>query len=164
MVDDGRPQVLVRGVLDVVLRRATVSEILALRHAELRPGLPRATAEFDGDAKPTTRHFAAFATRPGDVAIACASFMVEAYEGRAAYQMRGMATRADLARRGIGTALLRYALADLVLRDDARLFWCNARVAAVPFYRRMGWDMASDVFDVPTVGPHHVMTFVADAT
>ena len=176
---------------DVVVRRATLDEIFALRHAELRPGLPHASAEFDGDTSPTTRHFAAFAARtqlasgrvatssheagglapsddadglatPSPTAIACASFMVEPYAGRAAHQLRGMVTRADLVRRGIGGALLRYAIADLVAHDDARLFWCNARVAAVPFYRRMGWEIASDVFDVPTVGPHRAMTFVAD--
>jgi GNAT superfamily N-acetyltransferase len=179
-VNDGRPAVLALGGLDVVLRRATLDEILAVRHAELRPGLPRASAEFAGDAKPTTRHFAAFATgpappSPGDGmelrpsaaslhdAIACTSFMVEAYDGRAAHQMRGMATRGDLVRLGIGSALLRYAIADLVARDAARLFWCNARVGAVPFYRRMGWQIASDAFDIPTVGPHRVMTFVSDA-
>lgn len=177
---DGRPAVVTLAGLDVVLRRATLDDIFALRHAELRPGLPRASAEFAGDGKPTTRHFAAFTTgaappSPGDGtelrhsaasshdAIACTSFMVEPYEGRAAHQMRGMATRADLVRRGVGSALLRYAIADLVAREAARLFWCNARIAAVPFYRGMGWRIASDVFDIPTVGPHRVMTFAADA-
>jgi GNAT superfamily N-acetyltransferase len=171
---------------DVVVRRATLDEIFALRHAELRPGLPRGSAEFAGDTSPTTRHFAAFATdsrladdrlaassddggglptrRPASSrdAVGCASFRVEPYAGAAAHQLRGMATRADLARRGIGSALLRHAVADLVAYDGARMFWCNARVAAIPFYRRMGWEIASDVFDVPTVGPHRVMTFVAD--
>ena len=44
-------------------------------------------------------------------------------------------------------------------RDGARRFWCNARVAAVPFYARMGWRVVSDLFDVPTVGPHRVMAY-----
>ena len=179
---DGRAVVEVAG-LRVVLRRATVGEILALRHAELRPGLPRASAEFDDDTTTTTRHFGAFVVAASDAirsgatvtpdgtvsgatvasndAIACVSFMERPYGGAAAYQLRGMATRADLARRGIGSALLQHALAELVTRGDARRFWCNARLAAVPFYRRMGWEPASDVFDIPSVGPHRVMTLAA---
>jgi hypothetical protein len=30
-------------------------------------------------------------------------------------------------------------------------------VGAVVFYRRLGWEVVSEVFDVPDVGPHHVM-------
>jgi GNAT superfamily N-acetyltransferase len=70
-----------------------------------------------------------------------------------------MATRADVARHGIGRALLRLAVAELREHDGATLFWCNARVPAVPFYARMGWRVVSDVFDVPTAGPHRVMVY-----
>lgn len=151
----------------VCLRRAELAEILLLRHAELRTGLPIESASFDGDEDPTTRHFGAFLlgadTSEGsggaETVVGCASFMVRAHEGRPAYQLRGMATRADLARRGIGSALLRAALGHLQQHDAARLFWCNARVAAVPFYVRMGWRVVSDVFEVPTAGPHRVMVY-----
>jgi GNAT superfamily N-acetyltransferase len=146
----------------VTLRRAAFDEIVALRHAELRPGLPRATAEFAGDADPTTRHFGAFAS--GETLV-CASFMAAPYAGEPGYQLRGMATRADLVRHGLGGALLRHAVAALAGMDTVRtrLFWCNARAAAVPFYERMGWRIASAVFDVPRIGPHYVMTARCDA-
>ena len=62
-----------------------------------------------------------------------------------------MATRADFVRRGVGAALLIFAVDAL---RPAPLLWCNARIGAVPFYRRLGWRVVSDVFDVPTVGPH----------
>jgi GNAT superfamily N-acetyltransferase len=68
-----------------------------------------------------------------------------------------MATRADLARRGIGSALLRFALGILRAERGPVVVWCNARLAAVPFYATQGWEVASEVFDIPTVGPHHVM-------
>ena len=32
------------------------------------------------------------------------------------------------------------------------------RAPAVPFYQRAGWTVVSDVFDIPTAGPHHRMT------
>ncbi|MBI3770154.1 MAG: GNAT family N-acetyltransferase [Deltaproteobacteria bacterium] len=166
MTIEGATAVRVFAGLRVLLRRASLAEILMLRHAELRPGLPRASAEFAADAESATRHFGAFvtassarATSAVGEAVACASFMAEPHAGEAAYQLRGMATRADVARRGIGGALLRLALREVAMHDHARLFWCNARLAAVPFYRQMGWRITSEVFDVPSVGPHRVMTF-----
>ncbi len=149
----------------VRIRRVAVGEILALRHVELRPGLPLETARFDGDLEPAARHFAAVlvgaAADAGPAVVGCASFMARDHDGAPAHQLRGMATRADLRGRGIGAALLRLALAEIAARDGARRFWCNARVAAVPFYARLGWAVVSDVFDVPTVGPHRVMTYHA---
>ena len=48
------------GDREVVLRRVRLDEILALRHAVLRPGLPLESAAFDGDGAPDTFHFGAF--------------------------------------------------------------------------------------------------------
>ena len=138
-----------------MVRSATLGEIFALRHAELRPGLPPEEARFDGDEEPTTRHFGAFL---GDGAVVgCASFVRRPWAGEPACQLRGMATRADHVRRGIGAELLRFAEETLRAEDGPRLFWCNARLTAVPFYERVGWVVVSDVFDVPSVGPHRAM-------
>ena len=162
----------------VLVRIATLSEILTLRHTELRPGLPEETAHFDGDLEPTTRHFGGFLREdspaapllrhaapgasdatPDATAVACASFTARAHGGEPAYQLRGMATRAAMVRRGLGGALLRHAIAELVRCEGTGFFWCNARITAVQFYLRMGWRVVSDVFDVPTVGPHRVMVY-----
>jgi len=140
----------------VLLRRAALAEILPLRHRELRPGRALDAAAFDGDDEPATVHVGAFLVHPGD-AVACASFMAR----DPAYQLRGMATRADLVRRGLGSALLRYAVGALPDRARARSLWCNARLEAVPFYRRMGWTVASERFEIPDVGPHHAMIWRA---
>jgi len=77
--------------------------------------------------------------------------------GAPAWQVRGMATRGDLVRRGIGRALLAYTVAALDVEDGPRLLWCTARVEALGFWQREGWTVASDVFDIPDVGPHRVM-------
>jgi GNAT superfamily N-acetyltransferase len=138
----------------ITIRRAALAEILDLRHAVLRPGLPRDTAHFAGDAEPATHHFGAFAeTR----CLGCASFVLNAWEGQPAWQLRGMATAPDRQRQGIGTRLLGFALDDLSRSAPLRLFWCNARVPAAPFYQRNGWEIRSEVFDIPTVGPHYKM-------
>jgi hypothetical protein len=35
--------------------------------------------------------------------------------------------------------------------------WCNARKKAVPFYRNLGFEIISDEFEVPVIGPHYVL-------
>lgn len=149
----------------VVLRRCSLGEALPLRHAVLRPGMPVHEAFYEGDTLEVNRHYGAFDLgRP----VACASCMLNAWEGEPAWQLRGMGTRADLRGRGLGAALLGYVEAELRGHPPAndgprvgplrvRWFWCNARVAAVPFYERQGWRVVSEEFDVPTVGPHHRM-------
>lgn len=138
------------------LRRATVEEILALRHAALRPGLPMDAARFEGDAEAGTRHFGAFLPATRDP-VGCVSCMRRPLDGADAWQVRGMATRADLAGSGIGRALLAFALAALRAEDGPTVAWCNARVTALGFWLRTGWTISSGVFDIPGVGPHRVL-------
>jgi len=135
--------------MPITVRRAAFVEILPLRHAVLRPGRPLATAYFDGDDAPDTIHLAAVL---GGAVVGCASLMARPWRDVPGWQLRGMATRADLVRRGIGAALL--AAAE---RAAPPLLWCNARLAAVPFYARCGWTVVSGEFAVPDVGPHHEM-------
>jgi GNAT superfamily N-acetyltransferase len=138
------------------LRRATLDEILPLRRAVLRPGQPMEAACFDADGDATTRHFGAFVLASGEN-VCCVSCMRVPRQGADAWQVRGMATRGDLLRRGIGHALLSFAVAALRAEDGPRLLWCNARTTALDFWEHEGWTVASDVFDIPGVGPHRVM-------
>jgi predicted GNAT family N-acyltransferase len=135
----------------VIVRRATLDQILPLRHAVLRPGRPLETARFDGDDEPRTVHVAAV---DGDAVVGCATLVRRALDGEDAAQVRGMATRADLVRRGIGSAVLAFAEHVAVEDWGVRLLWCNARVAARAFYERAGWRVVSTTFDIADVGPH----------
>jgi GNAT superfamily N-acetyltransferase len=146
------PSEIVLDARRFVLRAATLDEIVALRHRELRAGHPREAAVFEGDTEPTTRHWGAFDADSG-ACVGCATLVARPFGADPALQLRGMATRADLTRRGIGAALL--ALVHAAAGD--RLLWCNARLRAVAFYRRLGWEVVSDVFDIPDVGLHRVM-------
>lgn len=138
---------------EVVLREAPLDDILALRHAVLRPGRPSASAVFDGDDEPTTHHYGAF---DGGGAVACLSFMRRDRDGEA-HQLRGMATAVAVRGAGVGRALLAFAEDALVAATGIAGLWCNARVESVGFYERVGWVVVSDVFEVPDVGPHRVM-------
>jgi GNAT superfamily N-acetyltransferase len=139
-----------RGV--VVVRRAEFDEIIELRHEVLRNGMPREAAVFDGDEAASTLHVGAFAADGRNVG--CASFHLREFEGKPAWQLRGMASAAGWQSMGVGAAML--GLAEQVLREasEVRQLWCNARAPAVRFYVRQGWQVASDEFVIETAGPH----------
>ena len=145
---------MVVGSKSIIVRMASIGEIVPLRHRILRAGLPMDEARFQFDEVSTTRHVAAF---DDSQAICCATFQLNAWENEPAWQLRGMATEEVWQGMGLGKAVLRFAT-ELAMEDSpVRLFWCNARVPALDFYRRQGWVERSEVFDIPTAGPHRKM-------
>jgi len=89
--------------------------------------------------------------------VACASFMLNLWLEEPAWQLRGMAITGELQNRGIGKSLLSYAEETIATSTGTRLFWCNAREPAVPFYLKQSWRVESEIFDIPTAGPHRKM-------
>ena len=67
-----------------------------------------------------------------------------------------MATEPDVRGVGFGTALVAACVEHVAAAGGGEL-WCNARLAAVGFYRRVGFDVVSDEFEIPGIGPHVVM-------
>jgi GNAT superfamily N-acetyltransferase len=140
----------------VSIRPVQASEIIDLRHRVLRAGLPRSQAMFPGDDLPTSGHFAAYVTA-NPAPLGCATFHLGTWEGAPAFQLRGMATDPAWVGKGIGTAVLRFAMDSIQSASPIRLFWCNARLIALPFYKKLGWQIASEQFEIPTAGPHFRM-------
>lgn len=134
--------------------RATVDEIVDLRHQVLRTDLPRESAIFPGDELPTSRHFGAF---NGPKAVCCATFHLEPWHSEPAWRLRGMATDDAFRGKGVGRALLNFAEETITSENPIRLFWCNARTPAARFYQSLDWKIVSDIFEIPTAGPHYVM-------
>ena len=143
------------GDLQLIFQEVSIDDVIDLRHANLRQGLPRETAVFDGDRADTSRHVAAYVA--GRV-VGCATVHASHWEGEPAWQLRGMAVAPELRGRGVGQALLAFLEAGLRDASSARALWCNARVPAVGFYERQGWRVVSEPFDIPTAGPHVRMT------
>ncbi len=139
----------------LVMRRADVAEIVDLRHRVLRKGLPREEAVFEGDELADNWHFGAF--DEVDHAVCCATFHRSQWNGRAAWQLRGMATDAAYRNKGVGRAVLGFAESILLVESPIRVLWCNGRIKAIQFYESLGWKIASELFDIPTAGPHYKM-------
>lgn len=135
-----------------------------LRERVLRPGRPD-ECTYPGDDDEGTFH--AGAIDDAGTVVAIASVYREPRPGTdpattgddGAWRLRGMAVEPALQRRGAGRAALDRCV-DHVRSHGARVLWCNARTPAVPFYERQGWVITSDEFDIPGVGPHHVMELV----
>lgn len=132
------------------IRRAEVADILDLRWRVLRVGRPIETAHLAGDDHPDTQHWC---VEEGGEVVGCLSLMAATEpEGSVALQLRGMAVDPARQNGGVGAALLR-----AVMSAVDRPMWCNARERAVPFYERAGWEITSDRFEIPAIGPHHRM-------
>ena len=140
-----------------IIRQAQFAEVIDLRHRILRAGLSRDTAIFPGDELPSNYHFGAFLDAPDSPALCCATFHLNSWKDQPAWQLRGMATDPAWTSRGLGTAVLDLAIRSITASSPANRFWCNARLTAVPFYQKVGWEIASDRFEIPSAGPHHQM-------
>jgi len=143
-------------VEDIRTKEASLCEIFDLRHHVLRAGMPVEDAKFPGDNDETTLHFAANAGERRDI-VGCVSFFFSSWGELPAWQLRGMATDEAYRGMGVGTVLLQCAEKELRRLDWSQVMWCNARLPAVRFYEKMGWRTVSDVFEIPTAGPHRQM-------
>ncbi len=141
----------------IEVRPITAAETVAVRWPILRPGFPPETAIFDGDDAPQTCHLGSF--MDGRLCGVASIFLAKLPERPSienAWQLRGMATLPEVRGTGAGRALLT-ACEDATRSRAATLIWCNARVSASEFYRKHGWDIIGEEFDIPTVGPHYRM-------
>ena len=74
------------------------------------------------------------------------------------YRLRAMATKSGHHGMGSGRALLEYGLRILRQRNT-ELLWCDARLGAVGFYERLGFQLRDEIYQVPQIGPHKLMWF-----
>ncbi|HET9058325.1 MAG TPA: GNAT family N-acetyltransferase [Acidimicrobiales bacterium] len=80
----------------------------------------------------------------------------------AQWRMRCVATRADVRRGGVGTAVLAAVVAH-VAASGGGLLWCNARIGAQAFYVSQGFETFGEPWDEELIGPHVVMWRLVEA-
>src|SRR6202008_770204 len=120
--------------LNTLCLKVDVDQILNLRHKILRPGLPIEKAVFEGDKNPApvTYHFGCFILKAGPAPLSCVTYNRVDYEGMPAYQLRGMATRVDYQGKKLGSILMTSAQKIISRETGINVYWCNARVEAIP--------------------------------
>ncbi|MEM8495666.1 MAG: GNAT family N-acetyltransferase [Planctomycetota bacterium] len=132
----------------------------ALRHAVLRPHQPIQEMVYEGDDLPTTVHLGALVGSGGSrrlVGVVTLSVAPMPDMPRLGdHRLRGMAVEPSEQGRGVGGRLIGEAFRHISRRGGQRI-WCNARVSAMGFYRRHGFAIHGDEFDLPGIGPHYVL-------
>jgi GNAT superfamily N-acetyltransferase len=123
--------------VEVGIRQVNASETYALRHAVLWPDKLPAYVALPDDA--AGQHFGALL--PDGELVAVISLFIAGPEAR----FRKFATHPAYQKRGIGSQLLQHAIV-AARSAGARQLWCDARLAALPFYQRFGMQAAGGVF------------------
>ena len=136
----------------------SAAETFALRAAVLRAGIPIEQVDFHDNAAPDARHFGAFIE--GEIVgagyISPNSEPDDMGDGAATaggWQLRGMSVSENQRGRGIGRAIVLRCI-EAAREENAPVLWCNARVRAVPLYRREGFVDVNEVFEIAGIGPH----------
>lgn len=130
-----------------------------LRQKILVPGQDFEMCKFEGDEDEQTFHLGAFVE--GRL-VSVASFFFEKhpdFEGENHFQLRGMATLDEYRQKGFSRELLKVAF-PIIKQNFCSLVWCNARVTAMAFYEKVGFVKHGEVFDIPGVGEHILMSKV----
>jgi predicted GNAT family N-acyltransferase len=126
-----------------------------LRHTVLRSGTPSTVVVFDGDDLPSTFHLGV--RQDDDRIVAVSTWVLRPHRStpdRDAFQLRGMATSADLRGTGLGGRLLEAGLVESASRG-ATVVWARARVSALKFYEARGFSTVGDAYvDETTDLPH----------
>jgi GNAT superfamily N-acetyltransferase len=140
-----------------------LTTVRQIRFAVLREqlGMPFESTLFVGDELPDTLHLIAqLVDRP----LGCLTVMFSSPNpnsmgdktGMASAQLRGMAVLEAHQRQGVGRQLL--IAAHKIVDAKSIELWCKARMPAVGFYERNGWETEGNIFEVPNIGPHIQMS------
>lgn len=126
-----------------------------LRGRILRVDTPSDVVVWEGDDEPTTFHLGM--RSPDGAVIAVSTWLARRYPDRPAeqaFQLRGMATEPAERGTGVSSQLLLAGL-DRCRAAGATLVWARARVAALTFYERHGFEAIGPQYTDLTTGLPH---------
>jgi GNAT superfamily N-acetyltransferase len=125
-----------------------------LRARVLRPGQPPGASHYPRDGAGV--HFGAF--EEGRLLSVVTAHPEDSplFPKVGQWRIRGMATEPELQGRGVGKLVLEALLA-WGRAQGIPLFWCNARMRAIPFYLKAGFSVESELFEIDGIGAHKVL-------
>lgn len=143
-------------ILNYTIKYISPSEAYTVRHPVLRKGKPIESCVFDGDDFGTTFHLGLF--KENKLIGVCSFFKnnQNLIPETSQYQLRGMAVLDDYQGLGIGAMVLTYG--ERLLKDkNIKIIWCNAREKASNFYKKNGYNITGNPFDIKDIGLHYIM-------
>lgn len=138
----------------MIIREISTAECIPLRSKVLRPFHPLEDCAYPQD--PSAVHFGCFEHDALVSIVTAHPEDKELFGARGQWRIRGMATEPAHQGKGYGGEVLKALLA-WGRAKRLPLFWCNARVLAIPFYERHGFTVESELFDIKGIGPHKIM-------
>jgi GNAT superfamily N-acetyltransferase len=140
----------------VSIKQIHYTETYPVRQIILRPQRPLETCFFQGDELETTFHFGLFMEDKLVGIISLFKNNSPLFSQEYQYQIRGMAVLEEYQKYGLGRQLVAHS-EEFLKSTSTELIWFNAREIAVNFYKKSGYQVIGDAFDIPDVGPHYVM-------
>ena len=140
----------------IEIKKINSTQTIIVRHPVLRYGKPIESCHFEGDDLPTTSHFGLYFEKQLVAIISSFKVQNKLFSEENQYQIRGMAVLDEFQKKGFGEALLNYCENEIKLKKG-NLIWFNARKTAVGFYKKSGYKILGDRFEIPDVGPHYIL-------
>lgn len=128
----------------------------AVRHPVLRQGKPIASCAFPGDEDPTSLHLAAVFNEDVIGVVSVFTNATGVFSDLKQMQLRGMAVLPEAQGSGIGKMLV-HAAEIYAKERGTTLLWFNARINAVHFYERLGYQIMGEAFEIEGIGTHYLM-------
>ncbi|QSS97563.1 GNAT family N-acetyltransferase [Psychroflexus sp. ALD_RP9] len=135
------------------IRPTSAKECLPLRQEVLRNGKDFSFCKFKGDTLNSTYHLGAFKQEKIIGIVSLFEANISHFTNHSQYQLRGMAISPGFQGQGIGRNLLTNA-EDLLITNQIKLVWCNARTSALDFYKKQHYQSLGEKFQIEGVGPH----------
>ncbi len=138
------------------IKKITASETYPLRHAILRQNEPIEKCIYPYDTEATTLHFGLFANQLLVGIVSIFETKKDLFEDVKQFQIRGMAVLESHQKKGYGAALIEHAV-DYLQKEKEFLIWFNARIIALGFYEKLGFEKTGNAFEIVPIGMHYIM-------
>jgi GNAT superfamily N-acetyltransferase len=138
------------------IQEISAVDTFSVRHPVLRAGKPLENCRFECDDLATTKHFGLFLENNLIGVISIFEAKNQLFDNDKQFQIRGMAVLESHQKKGFGETLVKYA-ERYIEKQNGYLIWFNARINAVGFYEKLGYQTTGDAFEIGDIGKHHVL-------
>jgi ribosomal protein S18 acetylase RimI-like enzyme len=131
-------------------------EIQQLRNEVLWPHKSFEQCVLETDHLPSTFHFGVQADGLTIATVTLQQESTDKLQQENQYRLRAMAVREGYRGQGFGDAIVEAGLNHLK-ELGVEVVWCDARVAALNFYRRLHFSELEEEYEIPIIGMHRFM-------
>jgi ribosomal protein S18 acetylase RimI-like enzyme len=131
-------------------------EIQQLRNEVLWPHKTFEQCVLETDHLPSTFHFGVHADGLTIATVTLQQERTDKLQQENQYRLRAMAVREGYRGQGFGDAIVEAGLNHLK-ELGVEVVWCDARVAALNFYRRLHFSELEEEYEIPIIGMHRFM-------